>query len=233
MIQWENFESKFGSWAGSIQPFFNKLVPIYAKLKEDGTRGKRILPESNNTFKCFEKTSLDNLKVVVLGMCPYHTISKKKVVADGLALSCSNTMECQPSLIQWYDALSNEYSMEIQYEPDLTYLAEQGVLLLNMALTTELYKAGNHLDLWKPFIKELFEQVISLTGVPIIMLGKEAGYAKKWLYPFQWGFNPSHPASASRSGQTWNSEGAFMKVNKILKDNNNEEISWYIPGKKF
>jgi hypothetical protein len=36
----------------------------------------------------------------------------------------------------------------------------------------------------------------------------------------------SHPASASYKNTDWDTEGTFRKVNKVLKDNNNFEISW-------
>ena len=55
-------------------------------------------------------------------------------------MSCSVTGYIQPSLKQLYSALEREYNQApgtYSSTPDLSYLAEQGVLLLNAALTTE------------------------------------------------------------------------------------------------
>jgi uracil DNA glycosylase len=102
----------------------------------------------------------------------------------------------------------------------------QGVLMYNAALTTEANKAGSHIDIWEPFTKYVFEEVVSSSGVPVIFLGKDACRYKKYTNPFAWTFEMSHPASASYKNTDWDTEGTFRKVNKVLKDNNNFEISW-------
>jgi uracil-DNA glycosylase len=228
MLDKEIFKPKFGNWWEKIEPFFHLLEPIYKKLKEDSASMKRIFPTYTDTFKAFEKTDFNNLKAVVVGICPYHT--KKfdgTVIADGIALSCSKTGELQPSLKNWYKAMKKEFpSAEFQEKADLSYLAENGVLMYNFALTVENRKPLIHNDLWEPFTKALFEQVISNTGVPVIFMGKECHKAAKWLAPFQWNFCISHPASAAYSGDEWNSEGAFKKVSVIIKDNTGIDFNW-------
>lgn len=227
-LEWEKFAPLMGTWADKIEPLFPLLSPVYEELKEQGRRGKKIFPAWQNVFKAFEKTDINNLKAVVCGICPYHSMTKDKtIVADGLAMSCSNTMELQPSLEQWYSALQAEYpNEEIIKNPDLTYLAKEGVLLFNMALTVENLKALSHNELWQPFIKAVFEEIIGPTGVPVILLGKEAHIARKWCAPFQWVFPISHPASAAYSQTEWSSEGTLKKVEKIVRENNNYKLKW-------
>jgi uracil-DNA glycosylase len=232
-MNWEIFKDQFHeSWHAKLRPFIEseECDNIYKFLKAESKRGKKIAPSSSVTYRCFKETSLDDLKVVMLGMCPYHTFVNGSPVADGLLMGCSVTNKLQPSLDKFYHGVETELydGLNLKYDktPDVSYLAKQGVLMLNAALTTEANKAGSHIDLWEPFTKYLFEEVINLSGVPVIFLGKDAARYKKYTNPFAWTFVLTHPASASYKNTDWDTEGVFGKVNKIIKDNNNFEIMW-------
>ena len=232
-MNWENFKHQFHeSWWNKMQPFIEseECDNIYRFLKSESKRGKKIAPISSDVFRCFRETPLTDLKVILMGMAPYHTTKKDVFVADGLLMGCSNTDMLQPSLEQFYSALEREFHdglcLEAVKGSDVSYLAKQGVLMLNAALTTEIGKAGNHIPVWEPFINYIFEHIFQYEGAPIIFLGKEAAKYKKLLAPFKWSFVISHPASAAYNNTEWDSEGVFTKVNKIIKDNNGYEIEW-------
>lgn len=230
---WENFKSQFHeSWHSKMQPFIEseECDNIYKFLKAEGKRGKKIAPSSSVTYRCFKETSLDDLKVVMIGMCPYHTFYNGVSVADGLLMGCSVTDRLQPSLEKFYEGLEEELSngLNLKYKQltDVSYLANQGVLMFNAALTTEVNKAGSHIEIWEPFTKYVMEEILSVTGVPTIFLGKDAAKYEKYTNPFAWNFVLSHPASAAYKQSSWDTEGTFTKVNKILKENNGYEIMW-------
>jgi len=232
-MNWENFKDQFDeSWHSKIQPFIEseECDAIYEFLKKESKRGKKIAPLSSNVFKAFKETKLKNLSVVLLGMCPYHTYKNNEPIADGLLMGCSITGNLQPSLDQFYNALEKDLyeglNLNFKKKADVSYLANQGVLMLNAALTVEMNKAGSHNVIWEPFIKYLFENVLDTTGVPFIFLGKDAAKYERYLPPFTWSFTLSHPASASYKNTDWSSEGVFKKVNQILMQNNNFEIDW-------
>jgi uracil-DNA glycosylase len=228
-MKWENFKDHFDeSWHAKMKPFIEseECDKIYEFLKKESKRGRQIAPSSSVTFRCFKETPLTNLKVVMIGMAPYHTFINGEPVADGLLMGCSNTNKLQPSLEKFYDELHNGLNLKYEKLADVSYLAKQGVLMFNAALTTEMNKAGSHIDIWEPFTKYVLEEIISDTGVPILFLGKDAARYKKYTNPFAWTFTLSHPASASYKQTDWNTEGAFGNINKILKDNNNFEIMW-------
>jgi uracil-DNA glycosylase len=232
-MKWEKFADQFHeSWHIKMKPFIesNECDAIYEFLKKEAKRGKKIAPLSSNVFRAFKETSLDDLKVVMIGMCPYHTMKNSVAVADGLLMGCSITNALQPSLEQFYGALERELhsGLNLKYikTPDVSYLAKQGVLMLNAALTTEINKAGSHIALWEPFTKYLFEHVLDTSGVPFIFLGKDAAKYERYVPPFTWSFTLSHPASASYKNTDWDTEGVFGKVSQILKENNNYQIMW-------
>lgn len=237
---WEKFKDQFHeSWHAKIRPFIEseECDKIYAFLKSESKRGKKIAPMSSVVFRCFKETSLDNLKVVMMGLCPYHTMINGIYVADGLLMGCSSTGRLQPSLEKFYEALEKELSNGLNLDyvktPNVKYLADQGVLMLNAALTTEINKAGSHLAIWQPFTKFLLQEVLNLEGCPYIFLGKEAAKYQSYLPPLTWSFPISHPASASYNNTDWNTEGVFTKVNQILKQNNNYKIEWLYENPPF
>ena len=232
-MKWDLFKDCFHeSWHSKMQPFIEseECDNIYKHLKSESRRGNKIAPLSSVIYRCFKETSLDNLKVVMIGMCPYHTFYNGEPVADGLLMGCSVTDKLQPSLDKFYDGVEKDLhdGLNLKYKKltDVSYLAQQGVLMFNAALTTEMNKAGSHIEIWEPFTKYVLEEIITPTGVPVIFLGKDASKYVKYTSPFAWNFTVSHPASASYKNTDWDTEKTFTKVNKVLKDNNNFEIMW-------
>jgi len=232
-MNWELFKDQFHeSWHAKMQPFIESEAcdDIYKYLKSESKRGKKIAPLSYNVYRCFKETSLDDVKVVMIGMCPYHTFKDGNPVADGLLMGCSNTGKLQPSLEKFYEGVEKELfdGLNLKYQKlaDVSYLAKQGVLMFNAALTTEMNKAGSHIDIWEPFTKYVLEEIITPLGVPTMFLGKDASRYEKYTSPFTWNFVLTHPASAAYKQSEWDTEGKFGMVNKVLKDNNNFEIMW-------
>lgn len=232
-MNWTKFQDQFHeSWHIKMKPFIEseECDKIYEFLKKESKRGKKIAPLSSNVFRAFKETPFDELKLVMMGMCPYHTMKDGEYVADGLLMGCSVTNYPQPSLDQFYGGIEQELfnglNLKFYKKPDVSYLAHQGILMLNAALTTEINKAGSHIALWEPFTKYLLEHVLETTGVPILFLGKDAAKYERYVAPFTWTFTLSHPASAAYKGSQWDTEGVFTKVNKIIKDNNNYQIYW-------
>jgi len=228
---WENFEHLFHpSWYRKLRPFIESEAcdEIYAFLKSEVKRGRSLAPLSSNVWRAFKETPFDDIRVIVVGMAPYHTFIDNKPIADGLCLSCSITGKLQPSLEQWYSEIQKQLyqGTTIIKEPDLKFLATQGVLLLNASLTTEKDKAGSHMKIWSGFMKYLFEKVLDVIGVPMVFLGQEAAKYERYASPFTWRFIVSHPASASYKGSEWDSEEVFKKVNKVLRESFGTRINW-------
>lgn len=232
-MNWESFKDHFHeSWHAKMRPFIESEAcdKIYEHLKFESKRGKMIAPLSHNVWRCFKETPYNEVKVILIGMCPYHNIINGNIVADGLMMSCSVTGVLQPSLMQLYQGIEQElyggFALDRNRNPDLTYLAKQGVFLCNAALTTELNKAGSHIELWEPLMKYLLEEVFAWTGIPIVFFGKEAGKLKKYVSPFTFSWSVSHPASASYKNGDWDTEGVFTKVNTLIMENNGFTIDW-------
>lgn len=85
---WDKFKDQFHeSYWGKIKPFIEskECDEIYRQLKDLSQRGRKIAPISSLTFRAFKETPLDEIKVILMGFCPYHTFTYGVTpVADGL-----------------------------------------------------------------------------------------------------------------------------------------------------
>lgn len=234
-MKWDNFKEFFHeSWWNKIKSFIESedCDKIYEYLKSEGRRGKQIAPSSFNTYRAFKETPLNEINVILLGYCPYHIFYQGNPIADGLGFSCSITNRLQPSLDVMYRGLEidlyNGLNLEYYKSPDLLYMAKQGILLLNSSLTVEKNKPGSHQELWRSFMKYLFEEVFAYTGIPIIFIGKDAAYYERYVTPLTHGpsFKIEHPAFAARNNQEWDTQGVFTKVTNIIKQNNGINLKW-------
>lgn len=234
-MKFEAVSEKFGKWAKYFRPFIEseKFDDIFKVLK--GRKGKvNTAPDSSDLFRAFATCDPDKLKVVLCGISPYHTFVDKKPVADGLMMSCSKISRPQPSLEMLWNDWENTYNRLIDTEMiqnnNLEYLSEQGVLLYNVSLTVQEGKACSDNDLWKEFDKFFWEEVINkyFRGIVCVFMGIQCHKSANYLLPMvHYPFTISHPASASYNGTTWDSGGIWLKIDNILKQNNNAKIRWY------
>jgi len=237
----DNIKLQFGKWFKYFEPFIStpEFDTIFLQIKSRVKAGVKVFPASENVFRCFRETDPDKLKVILASFCPYHNRVGDIIVGDGLAFSCSNTGErygIQPSLHSIYSALEDSYcggfNINLIQEPDLRYLAYQGVLLYNTGLTVEEGKAGSMQEVWKPFNEFFWKEVINqyFRGLPIVFFGQVAAKSEKLLTPMlHYPYIIEHPASSSYRGpeSKWKYDDIFRKVDKILMDNNGEKIEWY------
>jgi uracil-DNA glycosylase len=188
--------------------FDDILTKLYTLSKED----KRFTPPLKQVFRAFEECPYDKLQLVIIGQDPYPQLG----VADGISFSCSNTDKAQPSLRYILDEVNRSVygghpgSLDV----DLKRWSNQGVLMLNTALTVEVGKVGSHYDIWKKFTAYLLDWLNTHdTGLVYLYMGKKA---EEWSEltddNTSTKYFVKHPASAAYSGGRWDSEAVFMKI---------------------
>ncbi len=185
-----------------------------------------IYPKRENIFNAFKLTPLENVKVVIFGQDPYHEEGQ----AQGLAFSVPDDIKTPPSLINIYREIENEYNTVIFNKGgDLTYLAKQGVLLINTILTVREHAPMSHNI--KEY-KELNQDIISALNKldqPIVFL-LWGGTAKK-LEPLLTNKNHlvlccTHPSPLGANQGGWFNSGIFVKTNEFLVKNGVKPINW-------
>lgn len=217
--------------SSSWKDFFEKEKEkaYFRKLEEfldNEYKNKVIYPPRDLVFNAFSLCPLDKIKVVIIGQDPYHEPNQ----AMGLSFSVPSTCKVPPSLKNIYKEIEDDCN-EIFFnkDGDLTYLANQGVLLLNSILTVEQGKPLSHNikeydELYHNILKELDELDYPL----VFMLW--GGNAKKQSVYLK---NPKHlvlcanhpsPLSANRGGFFGCKH--FSKANQFLTENGIEPIIW-------
>lgn len=215
-------------WARLLRGFiysteFENIVTALAKQTRDG---KRFTPTMKNWFRAFEECPYSELKVVIVGQDPYPGLNH----ADGIAFSLSQAEEMQPSLKYMLEAVNRTVynGVNASRDMDLKRWSNQGVLLLNTALTTNVGKIGQHYLLWRPFIAYLFDWLTwNNNGLVYIYMGKKAEEWADAVNDNNYKFKVMHPASASYSGlDRWDCKNVFQQTSEILKKNYNFDIEW-------
>jgi uracil-DNA glycosylase len=109
-------------------------------LSAEEAAGKAIYPPRGTRLAALDLTPLDAVKVVILGQDPYHGWGQ----AHGLSFSVQDGVRVPPSLLNIYKELESDLGLPRPAHGNLTRWAEQGVLLLNAALTVEDGKPASH-----------------------------------------------------------------------------------------
>lgn len=204
-------------WADVLFPYidsklYDDLTDSLISLVEEG---KRFTPKFKDIFNAFKECKYDDLKVVIVGQDPYPQLGS----ADGLAFSCSKKDKAEKSLQYINKAIDTDHT-------DLRCWANQGVLLINTALTVEVNKIGSHFWNWKPFTEHLFSKINQDNkDIVFILMGKKAE-AWERLIPNQKIFKCTHPASAAYRGGIWDSNDVFNKTNIELNKQGKTLIDW-------
>lgn len=192
------------------------------------TKFNNITPPEDKIFEFARLTNLSNVKVVIIAQDPYPRAGD----AHGLALSCLTNVPA--SLLNIYKCLlKHKLITEIPDSGDLTYWAEQGVLLFNCALTTVTGKSNEHAKIWALYTNELISQlsdtVVKQERPLIFMLWGRFAQAKKEFINEQaiileW----THPSPLAQHKQSFIECDNFVQANKILTKAGLQPIDWNV-----
>ena len=146
------------------KPYLKEILQQVHTLRK---QGKAIYPPQQDVFNAIKLTPLDKVKVVILGQDPYHNPNQ----AHGLSFSVLNPVKPPPSLVNIYKEISSDLDIEMnRADGDLSYLAKQGVLLLNTVLTVEQNKPKSHQGLgWQKFTDRVIE-IVNKYADPCVFL---------------------------------------------------------------
>ena len=203
--------------------YFNKLMDFLSFEYAN----KTIYPPKEDLFNAFKYTKLQDVKVVILGQDPYPNPNQ----AMGLAFSVREGVALPPSLKNIFKEIISEFNLNIDLPTsgDLTYLAKQGVLLLNPYLTVVANHPLSHkIKEYDLFFLDIMKVLDSLNR-PIVFLlwgGNAKKYAKYLKNPLHKVIMTNHPSPLSANRGGWFNSNCFLDTNKFLKEHNETEIVW-------
>src|SRR3954467_8036408 len=135
------------------KPYFKQITE---HLKTEKAQGKTIYPPGPLIFNAFNTTPFDQVKVVLLGQDPYHGPGQ----AHGLSFSVPDGVTPPPSLLNIFKELHNDIGMPVPKTGNLTRWAEQGVMLLNAALTVRANEPASHAKIgWMEFTNGVISKI--------------------------------------------------------------------------
>ena len=201
------------SWKPVLEPFSADIARILGSLQ-----GSSIAPAQDRIFAALE-VPLSEVRCVIIGQDPYPTAGN----AHGLAFSIPDQVAKIPaSLKNIFKELHSDLGLEIPQSGNLEKWRDQGVLLLNRILTTEVGRSNAHSNLgWQMITKGIAEAAANQNAVAILW-GTEA----QALAPvFRESITSVHPSPLSAYRGFFGSK-PFSKVNAALHSMNIKPIDW-------
>ena len=217
------------SWKTVLKDEFTKsyFEQIVHFLKMEKMAGKTIFPPGPLIFNAFEQTPFDKVKVVLLGQDPYHGAGQ----AHGLCFSVQDGVAPPPSLINIFKEIQADIGITMPSKKgNLTHWAQQGVLLLNAALTVRADEPFSHSKIgWAVFTDAVIQKVSELkTGIVFLLWGKFAQEKQTLIDETKHhALKAAHPSPFSADKGFFNCRH-FSKTNSLLQQQGKDPVDWKI-----
>lgn len=228
------FENIDDKWKQVLVRDNSELFKQCIELANSAAETKPLSPTPNLAFKAFELCKYDDLSVVIIGQDPFI----KQGEATGLSFSVPKGCKIPPSTKNIHESLLKSGFIDMKpTHGNLEYWAKQGVLMLNMALTTILGKSNAH-KFWHKYTKKIIRDISSSHDDLIFILW--GGFAQDLTNEIQnqdeniiltWG-HPS-PLNRSNSGDNVNhfrNCNNFTEANRYLCLYDKKPIDWNPDG---
>ena len=240
------------SWANLLKNEFEK--PYFKNLQaflEKEYNTYDIYPDMSNIFSALNCTKYEDIKVVIIGQDPYPDKTK----AHGLAFSYKNgEIPAEDSLLNIFRKIREDVGIENSYT-NLSAWKNQGVLLLNTALTFVPDNKDFHINAWHNFINQVISKLLETkieNKQPLVVMlwGKKANEIEvlaykgnkqeidfQEKYPFIKILRSSHPSNNYQACEKTICNGEisafkdkkfkpFEECNNFLRANNVDMIDW-------
>ena len=217
-------------------PFFKNgsALQLTKSLDQRVKNGESLFPPPQDFLNAFALTPFETVKVVILGQDPYPTRGD----AHGLAFSYTGHKRLPASLRNIFKELAadleascnppSDLSSSDPRSGDLTHWAEQGVLLLNTALSVTEGQVGSHLKIgWQPLINEVIQTLNTHhKHIVFILWGAKAQHYEPMIdLNRHTVLSAPHPSPLSAYQGFWGSK-PFSKANAALKQHDQTPIQW-------
>lgn len=210
------FESMDPSWQKALGSSKELLDEIEVSLSDV----QDLTPVRSQVMRVFE-LPVPKVRVLLLGQDPYPT----EGMACGLAFANSLGTQMPQSLRNLMKELGTDIP-EVSANGDLSRWANEGVLLMNSALTTRVGQSGVHQKLWRDFILSTLAALDSERAGKLVCLslGLEA---KRLAGRIEFGevVYAAHPSPLSAHRGFFGSK-IYSRVNTALSNQGQKPIDW-------
>ena len=205
---------------GFCKDFLDDIESKYLKLQADNIT---IFPPTYMIFRALELVDFYEAKVLILGQDPYHDLGQ----ANGLSFSVNKGIAIPPSLRNIFLELKNDLNIPISQQGDLTFWAQQKILLLNSVLTVEHGKANSHKKLgWDKLTDRIISQLSNRGDMVFVLWGKIAQNKIQLINKkTNKVLSAPHPSPLSAYRGFFGCRH-FSKINKTLIESGSSKINW-------
>lgn len=216
-------------WKEVLKDEFNKsyFEQLVHFIKTEKMAGKTVYPPGPLIFNAFQQTPFHNLKVVIIGQDPYHGPGQ----AHGLCFSVQAGVAPPPSLVNIYKEIQSDIGIEMdKSKGDLTSWAQQGVLLLNAALTVRANEPFSHSQIgWAQFTDAVIEKISKQRqGIVFLLWGSFAQKKQVLIDETRHHvLKAAHPSPLS-AHKGFLGCRHFSQTNELLIKNGKDPINWKI-----
>jgi uracil-DNA glycosylase len=204
------------------QPYMQDLAAFVAEERRSYT----VYPPKTEVFSALALTPYDQVRVVILGQDPYHGPNQ----AHGLAFSVRKGVRPPPSLVNIFAELETDLGIPPARHGYLAEWAEQGVLLLNTALTVRAGVANSHKGHgWEQLTDRIIELVSAREQPVVFVLWGSPAQRKMALIDTRRHtiIRSVHPSPLSAANGFFGSR-PFSKVNAALERYGEPPIDWQL-----
>jgi uracil-DNA glycosylase len=212
-------------WAKALEPVAGKIAAMGDFLRAEIAAGRTYLPAGANVLRAFQQP-FDEVRVLIAGQDPYPTPGH----AVGLSFSVAPDVRPLPgSLENIYRELVDDLGVPKPSNGDLTLWTEQGVLLLNRALTTAPRKPAAHRGKGWEEVTEQAIRALAARDRPLVSVlwGRDARNLRPLLGKLP-AVESSHPSPMSADRGFFGSR-PFSRANELLVRQGGEPVDWRLP----
>ncbi|MCI9459200.1 MAG: uracil-DNA glycosylase [Clostridia bacterium] len=187
----------------------------------------KVYPPRECVYAALKLVDYDKVRVVILGQDPYHGENQ----ANGLAFAVNNGVEAPPSLVNIFKEIKTDIGIEPDDDTTLVGWANQGVLLLNAALTVRAGSPQSHAEIgWHNFTDAVIRSLNAREKpVAYILWGMSARQKTELIDKRNFIHTSAHPSPLSAYRGFFGSK-PFSKVNAWLSENGMAPVHWHMTG---
>jgi uracil-DNA glycosylase len=212
-------------WARALAPVADRITAMGAFLRSEIAAGRTYLPAGPHVLRAFQQP-FDDVRVLIVGQDPYPTPGH----AVGLSFSVAPEVSPLPgSLENIFRELHGDLGLPRPSTGDLTPWAEQGVLLLNRALTTAPRRPAAHRGKGWEEVTEQAIRALAARDTPLVAIlwGRDARGLRPLLGPVPT-VESAHPSPMSADRGFFGSR-PFSRANALLAEQGAAAVDWKLP----
>lgn len=212
-------------WADALEPVAGQVASMGDFLRQEIAQGRTYLPAGQHVLRAFQQPFQD-VRVLIVGQDPYPTPGH----AVGLSFSVAPEVRPLPgSLENIFREMHTDLGLPRPANGDLTPWTQQGVLLLNRALTTEPRKPAAHRGKGWEEVTEQAIRALAARGTPLVSVlwGRDARNLRPLLGELP-AIESAHPSPMSADRGFFGSR-PFSRANDLLVRQGAQPVDWRLP----